>query len=189
MNLTDCGFSAWVSLYQVTVAFAGPMPTLFFRAEVMDFSTSCAARKSSRWSTFGARAASLVSSALGALEPRSIRSPFPIANFWHVLAVLLDVALVVDKFVADKLGEVGGAWTQTRHSIDNVLGQMKPVEVVEHYHIEGCRRRSLLIESMNVQIVMVCSTIGELMNQRGIPVVGEDDGLVLGEQDIEILVA
>ena len=77
----------------------------------------------------------------------------------------------------------------TRHPIDNVLGQMEPVEIVEHHHIERCRRRSLFLEATNVQIVMVGSTIGQLMNQRGIPVVGEDDGLVLGEQDIEILVA
>ena len=66
---------------------------------------------------------------------------------------------------------------------------MKAVEFVEHNHVEGCRGGPFFLEAMNVQIAMVGSIIGQLVNQRGVAVVGKDDGFVLGEQAIEILIA
>ena len=65
---------------------------------------------------------------LGVLGSRSICTPIPIANLWHVLTVLPDVASVIDEFVADELSQLGGAWTQPRHPVNNGLDQMKPVE-------------------------------------------------------------
>ena len=126
---------------------------------------------------------------LGAIGVRSICTPFPIANFWHVLAVLPDVARVIDEFVVDQLGEVLGAWTQSRHPVNDGPGQMEPVKLVEHNHVEWCRGCPLFLEPVNVQIVMVGSTIGQLVNQQGLPVIGKDDGFVPGEQRIEVLVA
>ena len=71
----------------------------------------------------------------------------------------------------------------------NGFGQMEPVELVEHNHVEWCRGCPLFLEPVNVQIVVVGSSIGELVDQRGIPVIGKDDGFVPGEQGIEIRVA
>lgn len=45
----------------------------------------------------------------GALASPSVRSPFPIANFRHILAVLSYMPLVIDEFVADELGQIGAA--------------------------------------------------------------------------------
>jgi hypothetical protein len=40
-----------------------------------------------------------------------------------------------------------------------------------------------------MEIIVIRPTICQAMNQPGIAVKGEDDGLVLGEEDVEVLVA
>src|SRR5689334_2372572 len=58
-------------------------------------------------------------------SPGRARSPFPVADFRHVFAVLTDVALVIDQFVANELAEVRGAGAKPRHARDDVVDQMK----------------------------------------------------------------
>src|SRR5659263_779769 len=116
-------------------------------------------------------------------------TPFPIPDFRHVLTVLPDVALVVDQLVSNDLGEISGARAQTRHPIDDVFDQMKAIDVVAHRHVEGRGGGSFFLVPTNVKVVMVGSPIRQLMDQGRISVEGEDDGFVLGEKDLEVLVA
>jgi hypothetical protein len=64
-------------------------------------------------------------------------TPFPVADFRHVFSVFVDVGLVVQQIVAKKLFGVGGAWTQTRHTVDDIAGQVKAVKIVQYHHVKG----------------------------------------------------
>lgn len=51
-------------------------------------------------------------------------------DFWHVLAVLVDVVLVLDQLVAHLLFEVGTLRTEPRHAINHVLHQVETIQLV-----------------------------------------------------------
>ena len=104
----------------------------------------------------------------------SICGPLPVSDFWHVLAVLSDVGSVSGEFGADELSEGCRFRTQSRHPLNNGFSQMEPIKLVEHDHVEWCRRRSLFLDPVTVQIVMVGSSLGPLVNQQGISVLGKD---------------
>src|SRR5205085_11983678 len=63
-------------------------------------------------------------------------APDPVPDFRPVLAVFVNVGFVVDELVANSLFGVGGARTEARHAIDDIAGQVKSVELIQHYHIE-----------------------------------------------------
>ncbi len=61
------------------------------------------------------------------------RAPAPVADFGHVLAVLANVAAVLDELVGHPLADGGSARRQARDAVDDVLhevaveiGSMKP---------------------------------------------------------------
>jgi len=76
--------------------------------------------------------------------------PFPVPNFRHVLAVFGDVVFVFEELVADVLLGVGGRRSQLRQPVQHVAKQMKPVEVVQHHHVERRGRRAFLLEAAHV---------------------------------------
>ena len=84
---------------------------------------------------------------------------------------------------------VGGAGAQTRHAVDDVDDQVEAVEIIQHHHVERRRGRPFFLVPANVQLMVIGPAIRQAMDQPGIAVEGEDDRLVPGEQDIEILVA
>ena len=55
--------------------------------------------------------------------------PLPIPHLRHVLAVLADVRLVIDKFVADELFRVGRARSKARHAVNHVADKMETIKV------------------------------------------------------------
>ena len=108
------------------------------------------------------------------------QAPFPIANFWHVFAVFVNIVLMVEQLVADRLFGIGSTRPQTRHTIDHIADQVKEVEFVQHHHVKGGGGRSLFFVPADVQLLVIGPTIGQAMDQPGIAVEGEDDGFVLG---------
>src|SRR5262245_20792395 len=65
------------------------------------------------------------------------RRPARTHEIRHVVAVLLNVLLVLDQLLLDRLLEIGGAGAQLRQPVDHGLHQMEAVHVVEHHHVEG----------------------------------------------------
>src|SRR5580704_6171261 len=112
-------------------------------------------------------------------------TPCPIANFWHIFAVGMDVRLVIQQLVTKKLLGVCGARAQTRHTIDHVTGQVESIEIVQHHHVEWGRGRSLFLVSTHVHTMMISPAIGESMDEQGIPMKGEDNRLVGGKERIK----
>ena len=57
-------------------------------------------------------------------------SPFPVADFRQVLAVLIDVLLMLDEFVLNHLLEISTLGADVRQAIDHAMNEMKVVQVV-----------------------------------------------------------
>jgi hypothetical protein len=114
--------------------------------------------------------------------------PLPIQNFWHVDAMLVDVLLVFNKFVADELFEMSAHPLQLGNSIHHVAGQMETIEVIQHRHIKWSRRRALFFIAAHVKVIVIMAAISEAMDQPRIPVISEDHRLIDGEQGIEVAV-
>ena len=73
---------------------------------------------------------------------------------------------------------IAGHALQARHAIDHVARQVEAVQVVQHGHVERRGGGAFFFVSAHVQIVVIGAPIGQAMNQPGIAVKGEDDGLV-----------
>ena len=98
--------------------------------------------RSTRTTALARRVRAQTLSAFGRAAARfaaRLARPAPVADLRHVLAVLLDVLLVLDQLVADRLLEVRGPRAELRQAVDHVLRQVEAVEIVEHDHVE--RRR------------------------------------------------
>src|SRR5262249_39961991 len=70
--------------------------------------------------------------------------PAPPGDLGWILAVLLDVALVIDQPIAERLPEVRRARPELGQPVDHVQREVEPIEAVQHHHVERCRGRPLL---------------------------------------------
>src|ERR1700677_1190797 len=122
-------------------------------------------------------------SLLGAVTVR--RGPLPIPNLREVLAVLIDVMLVLDEFVLHLLFKVGAPGTQVWQAIDDVLHEMKAVEVILHPHVEGGGDGALFLVAADVQVA-VGSAVGQPVNEPRVTMKAKDDVLVAREERIVI---
>src|ERR1700678_108850 len=59
-------------------------------------------------------------------------APLPVADFRQILAVVINVMFVLDKFVLHHLLEIGALGAQIRDAINHVLNEMKAIEIVLH---------------------------------------------------------
>ena len=117
-------------------------------------------------------------------------SPLPVANLRHVVAVLGDVLFVFKELTVDRLLSVCGLRAELdQQPVHYVLHEVETVHLVHYGHVERSCRRALFFVPADVEIAMIRPPIGQAMDQRRIPVKGEDDGLVLGEKYIEVGVA
>jgi hypothetical protein len=116
-------------------------------------------------------------------------SPRPAADLGRVLAVLVDVLLMIDQGIPDRLLGVGRARAQLRQPIDHVSHEVESIQIVEHAHVEWRSRGPFFLVAAHVQIVVIGAPVGQAMDEPGVAVKREDDRLVLGEQSIEVLVA
>ena len=69
------------------------------------------------------------------------------------------------------------------HLIDDVLHQMKTIDVVLHAHVKGGGDRALLLVAPDVEVA-VGPAIGQPMDERRIAVEIEDDRPILGEERV-----
>src|SRR5215475_12838979 len=115
-----------------------------------------------RWTTIAALPTATGIQSLALIAPLGLRpiGPALVANFGHILAVLIDVAPVLDQLVAIALLCVGGPRSQSRHAFDDVHCQMKAIEPVEHRHVERGGRRPFFNEATDVDVVMVGAIVG-----------------------------
>src|SRR5678815_2797 len=96
-------------------------------------------------------------------------------------AMLVNIFLVVDERVADRLFCISRPRAQLGHTVNHVSHQMEAVEIVEHTHVEGGGGCPLFLVTAQMQILMGCAPVGEPMNQPRGAVKCEYDRLGRGE--------
>src|SRR6202171_6814172 len=75
---------------------------------------------------------------------------------------------------------------KSRNAPDCVQRELKAVEIVEHDHVKRRRGGAFIPEAANMNIVVVVSTVSQLVNHRGIAMEGENYRLVGREQLVKI---
>src|SRR5215211_9286466 len=99
--------------------------------------------------------------------------PGPVAQVRVVLAVLPRPGsrpeALVDHLLAQACRLAGQPW----HAVDDVHDEVEAIEVVEHDHVEGRRRRALFLVAAHVEVAVVRPSVGEAVDEPGIAVVGE----------------
>ena len=86
--------------------------------------------------------------------------PFPIANLKHILAMASHIAPMLDELVPQELFEMPGDVPQPLDPIEDIARQVKPVELIEHRHIERRGRGAFFLVTSNVEIRVICSPVG-----------------------------
>ena len=120
--------------------------------------------------------------------PRSLLRPGPIADLRRIVAMLPRVGPGVDPGIHHLLAKRRCSRAETRHPVDDVHDEMEAIEIVPHDHVEWRRHGALFLVAPNVEVGMVRPAICQAVDEPGIPVVGEDDRPVWGEQRVELRV-
>ena len=104
----------------------------------------------------------------------------------HVLAVTFDILLMFCQLGLKLLLQEETRGTGLGQSIDDVHDQMKPVQLVQDGHVEcGCDGSFLLV-TPDMDICVIGSSVGQLVDECGIGVKGEDDRLIARKKFIKI---
>src|SRR4051794_33921113 len=100
--------------------------------------------------------------------------PCPPADRRIVFTMIAGVAASSEPGVFHVLPQRSEPAAEAGHPIDDVHHQMKSVEVVEHHHVERCRRGALFLVTAYVNVVMIGARVGQPMDEPWITVVGEN---------------
>ncbi len=97
-----------------------------------------------------------------------------------------DVEFVIDQQIAQFLFVASGPRGKAGDAVDDIHRQMEAIQIVEDRHVEWGGGRAFLLITANVQIIVIGAAVSEAMDQPRISVKREDDGLIGGEDRIEI---
>src|SRR6202034_4699692 len=114
--------------------------------------------------------------------------PCPACDGRVVLAEFPCVATGIEPGVDHPLSKLSGMIAQPVDAVDDIHDKVKPVEVVEHHHVERCCRGAAFLESPHVEVGMVVPAISQPMDRRRVPVVGEYDRSGRPKKRVEFLV-
>src|SRR5579863_2625088 len=120
---------------------------------------------------------------------RSVREscrPCPFIEFWHIHAMFVSVVLALDLHIAQHFFGMSARHFQPGHSVDNVDGQAKTIDLVLNSQIERRVDVPFFFVTTYMQVLVVGTSVGQAMDQPGITVEVENDRLVLSEQTVEV---
>ena len=86
------------------------------------------------------------------------------------------------------LAQRGVAVAEGGHPVDHVDDEVVSVQIVEHHHVERGGGGALLLVATHMNPGVVGAAVGQAVDEPGIPVIGEDDRLVRGEDHVELAV-
>jgi len=92
---------------------------------------------------------------------------------------------MLDQSIREKLSDMGDRGSEGRHAIDDIHGQVKTVETIEHHHVERRGCRSFLHIAVHMEVLVICSLIRQPVNELRVTVESENHGLVRGEEPVE----
>src|SRR6185312_12987417 len=114
-----------------------------------------------------------------------MRDPTPVPYLRQILAVLADVKLVTFHRAPVTVCRCLLLLLKPWYPADDVECQLVAVQVVQHDHVEGRRRRPLIPKPTHVKIVMVMPPISQPVDHSRIAVERKDHWLVAREHCIE----
>ena len=114
--------------------------------------------------------------------------PFPVADFFQVLAVFRNVLLVFYQFVVHLLNEEGTFVAKLGQVHDGVFYQVEPVNLVLDTHVKGSGNRTFFQVSVNGHVVVI-PLEGQLVNQGRIAVEGKNYRFVFCKDCVVFCVA
>ncbi len=114
--------------------------------------------------------------------------PHPLVDFWQVGAVLIRVIDALDLPVAQRLFGVCTGCLKRWDAVNDIHGEAEAVDLVLDGQIEGRVDVAFFLVAAHVQVVVIGAPISEPVNQPGIPMEVEDDGLVFGEEAVEVFI-
>ena len=112
----------------------------------------------------------------------SLEGPLPAGDLLAVDSVFVGVVDALDDLVLEPLFEVSGGGLQPGDSVDDVDGEIEAVDLVEDGQLEWRVDVALLLVAADVDVAVVLAAVGEFVDERGVGVEVEDDGLVEGEE-------
>src|SRR5262249_44859892 len=116
----------------------------------------------------------------------SILPPPPMRDLGHIIAVAGDVVLMVDELVAHDLLGIRSPRAQLRQSVNNVVHQVKAIEMIQYTNVEGSRGGSLFLVAAHMYVVVACAPIGQSVNEPWIAMKCKDDWFVDRKKRVEV---
>ena len=113
--------------------------------------------------------------------------PLPVGDLGQIHAVRGDVLPVLDELVAHLLHGVGAAVAELGQALDDVDDEVEAVELIEHAHVKRRCDRALLDVAADEHVLVVAG-VRQLVDELRVAVEGEDDGFVLREDEVVVLV-
>ena len=95
----------------------------------------------------------------------------------------------VDDLVLQPLFGVRGGGLQALYPVDDIDCEVEAVDLIENRKLQRRVDVALFLIPADVDVSVVGPAISELVDERRVGVEVEDDGLVAGEQAVELLVA
>ncbi len=75
--------------------------------------------------------------------------------------MLVDILLVLDKFVLELLFQVDALVAGLRQAVDGVHYKVEAVHIVQHRHVEGRGDGALFLVATDVDVVVVCAAVSQ----------------------------
>ena len=104
--------------------------------------------------------------------------PPPVLNVRQVFAILPNESVMVFEFCLQSHEDVRDLLCKTRNAGDGFNSKMIAVQLVQHGHVEGGRCRSLLHEAADMEVAVIGASVGQSMDEIGIPVIGKNHRLI-----------
>src|SRR5665213_67369 len=114
--------------------------------------------------------------------------PLPVADLRHVVAMFADIELVALHRGPIEFHRLRDPMAESRNTAGRIERELEAVQVVQHDHIERRRGRAFLLVAADMDVVVIVSAVGELVDHRGVAVKRENHRLVGREQFVEVLV-
>ena len=117
---------------------------------------------------------------------RTFARPLPLSYLLAVDPILVGVIDAVDNLLFEPFLGVGRSRLQRRHSIDHIDRQIESVHLIQNSEFQRCINVALLLVSPHVKVIVIRSSICQLMDQRSICVEVEDHRFVRRKQVVKI---
>jgi hypothetical protein len=100
----------------------------------------------------------------------------------------MSIVDAIDNLSLQPLFDMSARWVQARNAVDYVNRQVAAIDLVEDGEFERCVDAAFFFISTHVNVVVILTALGKLVDERGIGMEVEDYRLIRGEKRVEVAV-